>query len=303
MISELLKSGVPNAHNNARQRVESKVDLPRLFRAIDTDPTIAGAGVVYIESDFTVVTLREFRVICSIVPKKVVLREAPRHIAPLEFVRALETQPRESRLVMEVINTSLSCAGAILGWTAAFSGTVAVPFTAGASLAVAGIGATAAAASTVQCVVGVARTYYELNDPAANDAMDNEEWYRYAMPVLDAASLLGAGASTLTTLRLLQARKASTGRSWYELSKGLTRQQRSALTKELLSLKDPRLSNKLLKLRQRSGELVKRYTATEINHATVTQIRDSLGAAMGFTSSALSGNIRTLALGLYEGLE
>jgi len=295
MISELLKSGVPSAHNNARQRVEGKVDLPRLFRAIDADPAIAGAGVVYIESDFTVVTLREFRVICSILPKKVVLREAPRHIAPLEFIRELETQPRESRLVMEMVNTSLSCSGAILGWT--------VAFTAGASLAVAGIGATAAAASTVQCVVGVARTYYELNDPAANDVMDNEEWYRYAMPVLDAVSLLGAGASTLTTLRLLQARKASTGKSWYELSKGLTRQQRSALTKELLSLKHPHLSNKLLKLRQRSEELVKRYTTTEINHATVTQIRDALGASMGFTSSALSGNIRTLALGLYEGLE
>lgn len=147
------------------------------------------------------------------------------------------------------------------------------------------------------------RTFNELNDPTANDDMDSEDWYRYAMPVLDAASLLGAGASALTTLRLLQARKIATGRSWYELSKGLTRQQRKALTKELLSLKDPSLSNKLLKLRQRSGGLVKRYSATEINHATVTQIRDSLGAAIGLTGSSLSGNIRTLAVGLYEELE
>ncbi len=203
----------------------------------------------------------------------------------------------------EAVNTTLSCAGAILGWIVVFSGTVAVPFTGGASLVVAGLGATAAAASTAQCVVGGMRTFNELNDPTANDDMDNEEWYRYAMPVLDAASLLGAGASTLTTVRLLQARKATTGRSWYELSKGLTRQQRKALTKELLSLKDPSLSNKLLKLRQRSGELVKRYSATEINHGTITLITDSLGAAIGFTGSAVSGNIRTIAVGLYEELE
>lgn len=48
---------------------------------------------------------------------------------------------------------------------------------------------------------------------------------------------------------------------------------------------------------------MKRYSATEINHATITQIRDSLGAAIGFTGSAVSGNIRTIAVGLYEELE
>ncbi|WP_338479391.1 NAD synthetase [Pseudomonas trivialis] len=287
----------------ARQRIESQLNLPRLFAAIDGDPGIVGAGVVYIDADFNVVTLREFKPICSIKPKRIILREAQKYIAPAQFADQVTNNPRESRLVGEAVNTTLSCAGAILGWIVVFSGTVAVPFTGGASLVVAGLGATAAAASTAQCVVGGMRTFNELNDPTANDDMDNEEWYRYAMPVLDAASLLGAGASTLTTVRLLQARKATTGRSWYELSKGLTRQQRKALTKELLSLKDPSLSNKLLKLRQRSGELVKRYSATEINHATITQIRDSLGAAIGFTGSAVSGNIRTIAVGLYEELE
>ncbi|MBT9303541.1 MULTISPECIES: NAD synthetase [Pseudomonas] len=305
MSNPLLNIGMDSNRSQfmARQRIESQINLPRLFAAIDADPSIVGAGVVYIDADFNVVTLREFKPICSIRPKRLILREAQKYIAPAQFANQVTNNPRESRLVGEAVNTTLSCAGAILGWIVVFSGTVAVPFTGGASLVVTGIGATAAAASTAQCVVGGMRTINELNDPAANDDMDSEDWYRYAMPVLDAASLLGAGASTLTTLRLLQARKVTTGRSWYELSKGLTRQQRKALTKELLSLKDPSLSNKLLKLRQRSGELTKRYSATEINHATVTQIRDSLGAAIGFTGSALSGNIRTVAVGLYEELE
>jgi len=32
----------------------------------------------------------------------------------------------------------------------------------------------------------------------------------------------------------------------------------------------------------------------------VTQIQDALGAAIGFTGSAISGNVRTVAVGLYE---
>ncbi|SEK73942.1 hypothetical protein SAMN05216604_10638 [Pseudomonas agarici] len=46
MISELLKSGVPSAHRNTRQRVESQMNVRRLFQVIDADPAIVGAGVV-----------------------------------------------------------------------------------------------------------------------------------------------------------------------------------------------------------------------------------------------------------------
>ncbi len=60
----------------ARQRIESQINLPRLFAAIDADPGIVGAGVVYIDADFNVITLREFKPICSIKPKRIILREA-----------------------------------------------------------------------------------------------------------------------------------------------------------------------------------------------------------------------------------
>jgi len=301
MVSELLKSGVPSAHNNARQRVEGKVDVPRLFRAIDADPAIAGAGVVYIESDFTVVTLREFRVICSIVPKKVILREAPRHMAPLEFVRVLETQPRESRLVAEAVSAGLACSGVILGWVVALSGTVFVPFSAGTSLIVARVGVAVASANFGQCVISGVRAFNELKDPVLNDEMDRADWYRYMMPVLDAVSLLGAATSAMATFRLLHARKIATGRSWYELSKGLSRQQQKSLTRELLSIQHPSLTAKQLKLKQRLGELPRRYTNDELQHATLTQIRDAVGAVASLAGSAHSGNIKTIAMGvLYE---
>lgn len=288
----------------ARQRIESQLNLPRLFAAIDTDPSIAGAGVVYIDADFNVITLREFRPICSITPKRVVLREAKRYIAPQQFVDQVKNNPRESRLATESFNTSLSCAAAVIGWLVVFSGTVAVPFTAGASAWMVALGVSAAVAGTAQCVIGGARVINEIQDPAANDRMDDAEWYTIVSPILDGISLVGVGGSALTTVKLLKASKAAnTGKSWTQLLKGLNRQERARLTKELLTLRDPSLTPKLLKLKQRTEGLTKRYSTTQIRHATLTQMQDALGAVLSTTGSIRSGNLgtaKTLAVGLYE---
>lgn len=287
----------------ARQRIESQINLPRLFAAIDADPGIVGAGVVYIDADFNVVTLREFQPICSIKPKRIILREAQKYIAPAQFADQVQNNPRESRLVAEAVNTTLSCAGAVIGWVVVLSGSVAVPFTAGASAVVAGIGYTAAIASTAQCFVGGLRTVNEARNPAANDHLDGEDWYQYTMIALDAASLVGVGASSLTTIKLVRMTKATTGKGVRDVLRGLSRQERAKLTKELLSINDPRLTSKMLKLKQLAGELPKRFTPTQVKHATITQIKDALGASIGMTGSALSGNVKTLAVGLYEEFE
>ncbi|AMB83991.1 NAD synthetase [Pseudomonas agarici] len=303
MISELLKSGVPSAHRNTRQRVESQMNVRRLFQVIDADPTIVGAGVVYIESDFSVVTLRDFQPICSIAPKKIVLREAPRYVAPIEFMRELQAQPRESRLVMEAVNTALACTGAVIGWIVVSSGTVAIPFTAGASSLVAAVGYAAAAASSVQCLVGGRRIRNEINDPQRNDWLDSNDWYRYTMIALDAVSLAGVGTASLATVRLMGVTKAATGKSTQEVLRGLSRQERAKLTRELLSLQHPGLTSKMIKLKQLSGEFSKRFTPTQIQRATITQIVDAVGASVSLTGSALSGNVKSVAIGLYEEFE
>ncbi|WP_421548867.1 NAD synthetase [Pseudomonas sp. QD4] len=294
----------------ARQRIESQINLPRLFAAIDTDPSIAGAGVVYIDADFNVITLREFRPICSIRPKRLILREAKRYIAPQQFVDQVKNNPRESRLASESFNTTLACTAAVIGWVVVFSGSIAVPFTAGASAWLVVLGASAAMAGTAQCVIGGVRVANEIQDPAANDRMDDAEWYNVVSPILDGISLVGVGGSALTTYRLLKASKAANaGRSWTQLLKGLNRQERAKLTNELLSLRDPSLTAKLLKLRQRAGVLPKRYSTTQISHATLTQMQDALGATLSTGGSLRSGNIKAakeyvvqkaIALGLYE---
>jgi len=146
-----LRDGFSVARSQARDRIENSIDVRKLFRVIDADPAIVGAGVVFIDSDFNVVTLREFQPICSVAVKRVILREAPRYMGAQEFVRALETNPRESQMVMEVTNAAFSCVGAFIAWGVVLSGTFAVPFTAGASSIVAGIAWVAAGAGAAQC--------------------------------------------------------------------------------------------------------------------------------------------------------
>ncbi|AIR88593.1 NAD synthetase [Pseudomonas cremoricolorata] len=284
----------------ARQRIEGMVNLPKLFSAIDADPNIVGAGVVYIDSTLNIVTLREFQPICSIRPKRVILREIEKYQTPEQYTEVLQNSARESKLIQEAVNTSLACAGAVLGWIVVCSGTIAAPFTAGTSLVLTYIGGAAAAASGAQCLIGGIRTVREVTNPAANDALDSEPWYQAASLVLDGVSLLGVGASALTTIKYLQVVKARTGRSWYELGKTLSRQQRKALTDELLSLKHPALTAKQLKLEQAASNLTKRYTPTQVSHATRTLIKDSVSAVFGFVGNA---RVQSVAVGLYEELE
>ncbi|OPA92239.1 NAD synthetase [Pseudomonas fluorescens] len=303
MRTSVLKDGFPKAHLTTRERVESSIDLRRLFAVIDADPAIAGAGVVYLDAQLWPVTLREFQPICSVLPKRVILREMPTSMARLDFVRRLEHEPRESRLVFEAINTSLSCGAAVLGWIVVLSGSVAIPFTAGVSSFVVAAGVSAAIASSAQCAIGAVRTFNEQYRPAENDHMDDSDWYNTVSPILDGVSLIGIGTGTLTTVRLLKASKKSLGKSWYELLKGLTRQERKKLTNELLTLRDPGLTTKILKLKRRAGRLPKRYSSDQMRHATLTQLKDVLGGMLGLAGSYQNGHVgsaATIVIGLYE---
>lgn len=300
MTASLLKDGFPSAHRTTRQRIESSIDLRRLFFAIDTDPGLIGAGVVYIDETFNVVTLREFQAVCSVVPKKLVLREAPRYVGPAEFKRMLEHEPRESRLVAQALGTAVTCAGAILSWIVVTSGVMLLPFTAGTSAVITFIGQAALAASVTQCIVGLGRTGAEAFAPQLLDQLDSEAWYQAVDATLNAIALLGVATSALTTIKTVNTATRVTGKPLRQVLKGLNRQERARLNDELLKLRDPRLTSKLLKVRQATGVLLKRISATEMQLATVNHIRDAMAAILGFASSSIPGKIKTLAIGVYE---
>lgn len=137
MPSDFLRSGVPDAHTTTRQQLISLLDLPKLYRTIDADPAIVGAGVVHIGSDYQVTVLREFVQLCSINPKRVILREvAGRTITADEYAELAASSPRESQLLREAVGMTLACGGAVIGVIVAKAGIASAPLSAGSSLAV-----------------------------------------------------------------------------------------------------------------------------------------------------------------------
>jgi len=104
----------------------------------------------------------------------------------------------------------------------------------------------------------------------------------------------------LTTAKTISVTTKTTEKPLRQVLKGLTRQERAKLNDELLRIRDPRLTPKLLKLEKANGRASKRISATRMQHATATHIKDVLAASLSVTSSATNGNVRTLAVGIYE---
>lgn len=300
MTSSVLKDGFPSAHLTTRQRIESSIDVRKVFAAIDADPAIVGAGVVYLDAQMRVMVLREFQPICSVAPKKVILREAPGYVGRVEFARKLANEPRESQVAFEAVNAGLACTSAVISWLVIAGGLGLSPFTFGGTGVAAAISVVGASASTVQCLIGIRRTKYEINDPARNDAMDSDEWHQALMAGLDAASLLSAGTAALSTIRFVNTLKKATGKNTHQVLKGMNRQERVKLTRELLSINHPEMTRKMIKLKQLAGEIPKRYTSADVRNVTLLHMLDALGSVSAVAGSVRSGNIRIIAVGLYE---
>lgn len=300
MTSNVLKDGFPSAHLTTRQWIESSIDLRKVFAAIDADPAIVGAGVVYLDAQLRAVVLREFQPICSVAPKTVILREAPSHVGRVEFARRLANEPRESQVAFEAVNAALACTSAVISWVVIAGGFGLSPFTFGGSGVAAAISVVGASASSVQCIMGFQRTRYEYVDPARNDELDSNEWYQAVTIGLDAASLLSIGNTAMSTIRFVNMLKKATGKNTHQVLKGLNRQERVKLTKELLSINHPDMTRKMVKLKQMAGEMPRRHTSAEVRRGTIMQMLDAVGAVSGVAGSVRSGNIRIIAVGLYE---
>jgi hypothetical protein len=296
-----MRSGVPDAHTTTRQRLTSLLDLPKLYRTIDADPAIVGAGVVYIGSDYQVTVLREFVPLCSIKPKRVILREvAGPMMTADEYAQWVANLPRESQLWREAAGMTLACDGAVIGIIVAKAGIASAPLSAGSSLAVTYIAYTAAAASAMQCGNGLWRTYKELTEPAENDYYDSLGWYQAMTVALDGISLVGAGSTTFVTVKTVMTIKNTSGRNLTDILRHMSRQERAKLTNEVLRLQNPRRPREMIRLNQLAGTLPKRFSNVQLRQDFLIQLADQIGAALAVTGSGLSGNVNSAVIGIYE---
>ncbi|WP_342650579.1 NAD synthetase [Pseudomonas sp. REB1044] len=253
--------------------------------------------MVYADPHYKPLVLREFQPLCSPPPKKLLIHKLLHPVAPEQYIQRHANDPRQSRLLQELANTSLSCAGAVGSLVLMWMGGALTVFTGGPGLVLSMAGYAALAASASQCGLGAYRVGLEIHDPLMNDALDSETWFNIISPLLDAISLLGASASLATVTKQLLIRKKATGLSWYLLGTKLSRQQRTQLMKEIISIKHPTLTAKQIKLQQRIGALPKRYTPLQIRKSTLTLIGESLNTAIGFTGSS---SIQNMAVTLIE---
>lgn len=281
----------------ARMRVEQLIDLPRLFAVIDADPALIGAGVVYIDAQYNIVNLRRFQAVCSVVPKRVVIQELRRQVTPQQYVEQVQRGSRESRLLEEVANMGMACTGAVLSVALVIVGGGVSAVSAGLATPLMYLGMAGTVGAVVQCGIGIRRVRAEYTNPGLVDRWDNDQWFMTVSRLLDAISLLAVLAGSYNMVKYLQHLRSVTGRSWSELLRPLSRQQRKALNNELLRINHPSLTKKQLKLAQQTGQMKKRLTAIEMKRTTSIQIRESLTNVLGIAGNA---TVQSLVVSIVE---
>ncbi|UJF22316.1 hypothetical protein [Shewanella sp. OMA3-2] len=289
-------------HNQLKQKVLANIDTETLFKKIDAIWGLSGAGIVYIDSQYNIVELRKFEPVCQLNPIKIVLREPPQLMSQIEFaahLRGSQGKVRESKLVGEVTGAVLSCSAALIGWFVVVGSSVAIPLTGGTSTAITYLALGATAASSLQCANGGYRVLNEVYAPEQNDYLDDQVWYQASTTAIDLVSLAGAGASAAVTLKSIKLMQAQTGKTTYDLLKGLSRPEQRRLSAELLRLNIPGVSKKAFKNMVKKG-VIKQYSGRQITASFRLQITDAVGAAVSFSGSVFSDTVRNLAIGIYQ---
>ena len=265
-----------------------------LFRIIDSQPQLVGAGVGYVGSGGCYLLRKSSHV--GGFATYVVLEETA--YIPMRDGRPTPPGPpqnaKTSSLGKEFGSLLLSCSSAVLAGTAAAVGAAAAPVTGGGSGVITLVSGAAALASAAQCGVSFGRILNELSDPTTNEAyLDKEEWYQWSSNILDAVNLAGVvtGApSAYANLNKVLLMRKATGKSIPEILKALSRADRKRIAKELAK-STQQLSNKQWKAIARAGDLPKVYTNLAIKSAVLETLLGGVADALDLISSAGDGNI------------
>jgi len=81
----------------------------------------------------------------------------------------------------------------------------------------------------------------------------------------------------------------------------MTRAERRRITEEVIRINHPGISNSALKAMVRNNLYPKRYSSIQITEALKLQMKDAISATLSFTGSAITGDVRSIAVGIFEG--
>jgi len=274
-------------HKDGRAKLE-------LFRLVDEQAELEGAGVGYI-GDGACYLLRPSQHISGL-STYMVLEETT--YVSMPGLRPAPPPPsknvKSSGASRELIGVGINCTAAVLAGAAATAGAAASPLTGGASGIITLVAGAAALASAAQCGISIGRVIIELADPgSADEYLDREEWYQWSSNILDAVSLAGVIAGSPAAYeniaKIIQVRRV-TGKGIAEILRGLSRQERKLIARELAQASE-NLSNKQWKTLVRAGKLPKIYSRTAINATVLEQLLGNVSSVLTVYGSSRMGDI------------
>lgn len=250
----------------------------------------------------SVLDLRPFGVVSSVDGASNLLRRPQTSPVQNHFV-VVEVKTNARQISYESVAgegamAALNCTAAAVAGVVTFGSAAAAPVTGGASLALTTVGYAATAATAIGCANSLARTYNALWSPATNSRWDDFPAYKTTMQVVDGVSLLGVGASAVAATRAVKVLRNAGVSIPSAISGNINRQQAALLTKEMIRLRRPNVSNGELKKLVKQGVEPKRYPAPQIAAGALKSLKDSVAAGLSFLSSAFDGNIKEVSISI-----
>src|SRR3954468_8970891 len=209
----------------------SEGEIDKLGQQIDLIPEVQGAGIGFV-GDSACTVLR-----------------TPAHSSGLQTYVILQEDdtPGPSAgpppsIALELAGVGLNCLGAVGAWSALGGEGIAAAGTGGATALLIPVTYAAAIATSTQCAVSLIRASDVIfNKGTWTRWLDSNEFYFWASTALDVVSLAGAAASGTAAIRAARAIRQATGKSWYQVLRGMSRADRKRLTEEIIRLKKPGL--------------------------------------------------------------
>jgi hypothetical protein len=155
--------------------------------------------------------------------------------------------------------------------------------------------------STAQCYMSLDHATNALFDPALNDALDSAEWYWWTSTILDGISLAGAFAAAGATIQFVIRLQRASGRPFREVLRSLDRATRRRLAEDVARYKGEAPTRRQCIRLVREGKISdKIFRVEQVTRAMQKQLHEAIGAALSVTSSATSGVLRQLAVGVFQ---
>ncbi len=267
-------------------------DFEALGQALDCQRDFYGVGIIYSEDQREYV-VRQPRNAVSV--KYVIVTKTP-HINKDVAAASLKDAISTPSLSKEITSTVLSCGGLLLTIGAAIVGTGAVPFTLGASSAMVALAISGTAATATQCVLGLYRIYDINSNNAENTVwLDSQQWYLTTSCILDIMSVASAGAALKDVLITYRAMRASSSLKVSQWLRSLPRQDRARITKEIMRIQNPGISNKAIKSFIAIGKYPKRFPNEGLQKTLQVQLMNGLNSMAAFSGSAIGGVLNSPA--------